>query len=203
MLNSSTNNFANRRPGGGGRPGGGRSHREPRPVSEFEERVIEVNRVTRVVKGGKRMRFRALVVIGDRKGRVSYGLGKATDVTTAVTKAVTSAKKDMLKVSLTRGTLPYRIIGVHKSAQVLVKPASPGSGLIAGGAARVVLELAGVKDAVAKMLGSSNKISNVMATLDALRNATPRRNLMERRGIAKPAKAAPVETAPVAEVESN
>ncbi len=172
--------------GQGNRPDnrGGR-RQEPRPQSEFEEKVIEVNRVTRVVKGGKRMRFRALVVIGDKASRVSFGLGKANDVTTAVTKAVTMAKKDMTNVYLNKGTIPYVITGVHKSAQVLIKPAKSGTGLIAGGAVRVVLELAGVKDAVAKMLGSANKISNVMATIDALRKVTEPQVLLDGRGVVK------------------
>lgn len=168
---------------------------EPRVPSEFEERVIEVSRVTRVVKGGKRMRFRALVVIGDRKNRVAYGLGKANDVTAAVAKAVASAKKDMLNVYLKKGTLPYRVIGVHKSAEVLVKPATPGTGLIAGGAVRVVLEMAGVKDAVAKMLGSSNKISNVVATLDAMRQLVSPRELLASRGVSNDSKKATADIA--------
>ena len=160
----------------------------PRVPSEFEEKVLEVSRVTRVVKGGKRMRFRALVVIGDRKNRVAFGLGKANDVATAVQKAVATAKKDIVKVTLRKGTLPYRVTGNHKSAHVLVKPANPGTGLIAGGAVRTVLELAGLQDVVAKMLGSSNKASNVVATIEALRAVTSPRDLMARRGIAKAAK---------------
>lgn len=160
----------------------------PRVPSEFEEKVLEVSRVTRVVKGGKRMRFRALVVIGDRKNRVAFGLGKANDVATAVQKAVATAKKDIVKVTLRKGTLPYRVTGHHKSAHVLVKPANPGTGLIAGGAVRTVLELAGLQDVVAKMLGSSNKASNVVATIEALRAVTSPRDLMARRGIAKAAK---------------
>lgn len=188
--------------GGGDRGPRGRRDQTPRVPSEFEEKVIEVNRVTRVVKGGKRMRFRALVVIGDRKNRVAFGLGKANDVTAAVTKAVTAAKKDMVKAELYKGTLPYRVLGNHKSAQVLVKPATPGTGLIAGGAVRVVLELAGVKDAVAKMLGSANKISNVMATMDAIRQLTPRNELMSRRGMTVARKAAPAEVAVATEEEA-
>ena len=170
--------------------GGQRGGRRPRPISapkEFDERVVEINRVTRVVKGGKRMRFRALVVIGDKQGRVAYGLGKAADVTTAVAKAVTDAKKDVKAVYLQKGTLPYQIMAVHKSAQVLIKPAQPGTGLIAGGPVRIVLDLAGVKDAVAKMLGSSNKISNIVATVDALGRIPSPQAIWESRGVARPA----------------
>ena len=161
--------------------GGGRRRPESAP-KEFEERVVEINRVTRVVKGGKRMRFRALVVIGDKKGKVAYGLGKATDVTTAVAKAVTDAKKDMRTVFLNKGTLPYLVEGRHKSAHVLIKPAQSGTGLIAGGPVRVVLDLVGVKDAAAKMLGSSNKVSNIVATIDALSQMISPKVLFERRG---------------------
>lgn len=154
------------------------------PVKEFEERVIEINRVTRVVKGGKRLRFRALVVIGDRANhRVAYGLGKASDVTAAVAKAVTDAKKDVRQIFLQNGTLPYRVSYSHKSAQVLIKPAPVGTGLIAGGSVRVVLQLAGVQDAVAKILGSSNKISNVVAAIGALASLRSPQEMLKQRGI--------------------
>jgi small subunit ribosomal protein S5 len=163
-----------------------RSNRRPRvaAASEFDEKVLEVNRVTRVVKGGKRMRFRTLVVIGDHAGRIAYGLGKAGDVTTAVTKAVANAKKEVRSIYLQNGTLPYQVLHNTKSAQVLIRPAKPGTGLIAGGAMRIVLELAGVKDAVAKVLGSSNKISNVAATIEALAGIISPKDLAGRRGVA-------------------
>lgn len=167
------------------RPARGRAAAETRP-SEFEERVIEVNRVTRVVKGGKRMRFRVLVVIGDQVNRVAYGLGKANDVATAVTKAVADAKKSLRTVYLRRSTIPYQVVHVHKSARVLLKPAPAGTGLIAGGPVRVVLELAGVKDIVAKMLGSKNKISNVAATIEALASITSPRAIFDARGVKPP-----------------
>lgn len=166
------------------------SSRQPRrgaaeAPKEFEERVVEINRVTRVVKGGKRMRFRALVVIGDKRGRVAYGLGKAADVSTAVAKAVTSAKKDVRAVYLRNGTLPYRVEATHKSAQVMIKPAQAGTGLIAGGPVRIVLDLAGVQDAAAKMLGSSNKISNIVAAIDALSRIIDPKALLSRRGVGR------------------
>ena len=126
---------------GGGDRRSGMPPRRPRATEprEFDEKVIEVNRVTRVVKGGKRMRFRTLVVIGDHAGRIAYGLGKAGDVTTAVTKAVATAKKDIRRIYLKNGTLPYQVLYRAKSAEVLIKPAKPGTGLIAGGAVRIVL----------------------------------------------------------------
>jgi len=148
-----------------------RESRHPRPErekSEFMERVLEINRVTRVVKGGKRMRFRALVVIGDEKGRISCGLGKAGDVSTAVGKAVASARKRVITVYRKSSTIPYPVESNYKSAHVLLKPAPAGTGIIAGGAMRVVLQLAGVKDVVGKALGSQNKTSNALATIKAL-----------------------------------
>jgi len=162
--------------------------RQPEIKKEFDEKVLEINRVTRVVKGGKRLRFRALVVIGDNKNRIAYGLGKATDVSTAVRKAVTDAKKDVKTIYLKEGTLPYRTEEVYKSARVLIKPASTGTGLIAGGPVRAVLQLAGVKDAAAKMLGSNNKISNVIATINALTGITNPELMIKRRSINKSAK---------------
>jgi small subunit ribosomal protein S5 len=177
----------NQRPDRGGRGGSGRRPaREQRAPSEFQERVIEVNRVTRVVKGGKRMRFRVLVVIGDKINRIAFGLGKANDVTSAVAKAVNEAKKNVITVYLQEGTLPYKVQSNLKSATVLIKPAKSGTGLIAGGAVRIVLELAGVKDAVAKVLGSANKISNVAATIQALAGVQSPNDILEHRG--KPAR---------------
>ena len=170
----------NQRQSSGPARGGGR-RRPMAAAKEFDERVVEINRVTRVVKVCKRAPCRALVVIGDRNGRVAYGLGKAADVTTAVSKAVTDAKKDVKSVFLKDGTLPYQITAEHKSARVLIKPAKSGTGLIAGGPVRVVLELAGVKDAVAKMLGSSNKISNIVATTYAISRVVAPGTLRERR----------------------
>ncbi len=156
-------------------------------VKEFEERVVEINRVTRVVKGGKRLRFRALVVIGDKAShRVAYGIGKASDVTAAVTKAVADAKKDVRQVFLQEGTLPYRVSYSQKSAHVLIKPAPRGTGLIAGGPVRIVLQLAGVQDAVAKILGSSNKISNVAAAIGALSSLQPPSDIFKQRGVVQP-----------------
>lgn len=166
--------------------GNHRGHRR-RPFEEvkkeFDERVIEINRVTRVVKGGKRMRFRALVVIGDNKNRIAFGLGKAGDVATAVRKAISDAKKDVKTIYLREGTLPYHVEEVYKSARVLIKPAKAGTGLIAGGPVRVVLQLAGVKDAASKMLGSNNKISNVTATINALAGIISPDVVRKRRGL--------------------
>lgn len=145
---------------------GGRGGRKEE--SEFDQRILELARVTRVTKGGKRMRFRACVIIGDRKGRVGYGVAKGADVSGSVTKAVTQAKKRMMTVPLSNGTIPHAVDFKFAAAKVLIKPAPKGTGVKAGGAVRVVLELAGVPNVVAKILGSNNKINNAKATVQAL-----------------------------------
>jgi len=135
---------------------------------EFEQKIIEISRVTRVQAGGKRMSFRACVVIGDQKGRVGMGIKKGADVSMAVNKAVTAAKKNLIKVKIINDTIPYIIKEKSGGAQVFLKPAPPGRGIIAGGPVRAVLELAGIKNIVSKMQGSKNKINNVRATIIAL-----------------------------------
>lgn len=137
-------------------------------VKEFEEAVIQVDRVTRVVKGGRRLRFRATVVIGDKKGSVGYGIGKATEVQQAIQKAVAKAKKRLIKVPVYNGTIPHLIQVKFKASSVMMKPASVGTGIIAGGAVRQILELAGVHNILSKSLGSNNKINTTKATYEAL-----------------------------------
>jgi small subunit ribosomal protein S5 len=152
----------------------GRGPRRDQGKREFEQKTIEVSRVTRVVAGGKRMRFRALVVIGDKKGRVGIGVRKGADVSEAMNKAVNSAKKSMITVPIINDTIPHEIKLKFKSSVVFLKPAKPGTGVIAGGAIRQVLDMVGVKNVLSKMLGSSNKINNVMATYIALSKMKPR-----------------------------
>lgn len=135
---------------------------------EFEETVVQINRISKKTKGGNQIRFSALVVVGDRKGKVGAGLSKAADVRSAIGKAVAHAKRNMITVSLRGTTVPYSVNEKFSAAKVLIKPAPPGSGIIAGGPMRVVMEAAGIKDAVGKILGTKNKISNVYATLKAL-----------------------------------
>ena len=135
---------------------------------EFDQQIIDIARVTRVMAGGKRMRFRACVVIGDRKGRVGTAVAKGADVTLAVNKAVTKAKKDLVNVPIINETIPHRVDVKFGAAKILIKPAPKGTGIIAGGAVRVVLDLAGVSNVVAKILGTNNKINNVKATIKAL-----------------------------------
>jgi small subunit ribosomal protein S5 len=139
-----------------------------KPEQEFEQRLIQVARVTRVMKGGKRMRFRALLAIGDRKGRVGIGVAKGADVTMAIQKAFNQAKKNLVHVPIVKGTIPHEVVVKFKASKIMMKPAISGSGVKAGGAVRVILELAGVQDVTAKILGGSNKINNVKATLAAL-----------------------------------
>ena len=135
---------------------------------EFEQQIVDLARVTRVMAGGKRMRFRACVVIGDKKGQVGVGLAKGRDVALAVEKAVAKAEKNLTKVNLVNGTIPHEIYVKVGAAKVLLKPAPAGTGIIAGGASRLVLELAGVKNVVSKIMGTNNTISNVDATIKDL-----------------------------------
>ena len=137
--------------------------------ADYEEKNIEIARVTRVTKGGKRMRFRALTVIGNRKGRVGFGLAKGVDVAGATAKATTQARKALLTVPTVTGTIPHPVTAKFGAAVVLLKPAPIGTGIKAGGAVRIVLELAGIPNIVSKILGSSNKINNVKATFMALK----------------------------------
>nr|AKQ03494.1 SSU ribosomal protein S5p (S2e) [uncultured Microgenomates bacterium Rifle_16ft_4_minimus_38077] len=142
---------------------------DPRFEKEFEETVVDIRRVSKKTKGGNTIRFSALVVLGDKKGRVGVALAKAPDVRGAIKKAIEAAKRRLIRVPLQGRTIPYSIQEKFSAAKVLLKPAPEGSGIIAGGAMRVVLEAAGVRDAVGKILGTKNKISNVYATIAALK----------------------------------
>lgn len=137
--------------------------------SEFEEKIIQVNRVSKKTKGGNKIGFSILVVVGDKKGRVGLGLGKAKDVLSAIKKGVKKGKKKLIDVPMKNKTIPYEIKVKRGAAQVLLKPAPPGTGVIAGGAVRAVVEAAGIKDIVSKILGSNNQASNVYATFEALK----------------------------------
>lgn len=143
------------------------NYRDQAP-KEFEETVVQINRISKKTKGGNQVRFSALVVVGNKKGKVGVGLCKATDVRSAIRKAVDKATRSVVEIRMVGSTLPYSVREKFSAAKVLLKPAPSGSGIIAGGPMRVVLEAAGVKDAVGKILGTNNKISNVYATLKAL-----------------------------------
>ena len=137
-------------------------------AGEFEERVVHVNRCSKVVKGGRRFSFGALVVAGDRGGRVGYALGRANEVADAIRKGSETARRNLIMVPLNENTLPHEVIGKYAGAQVLLRPASPGTGVIAGGAMRTLLELAGVRDVLAKSLGSNNHLNVIKATVNAI-----------------------------------
>jgi len=159
----------------------GRGPRGPRPQlppeeKQFDERVVHIDRVARVVKGGRRFRFRALVVVGDRKGKVGIGTAKGADVTAAVCKATEAAKKHFVKAILYKGTVPHEVDAKVSGAHILIMPAAPGTGLIAGGVVRTILEVAGVSDILSKSLGSSNKTNIAYATIEALQALEPSKN---------------------------
>jgi len=159
--------------------GEGQGEREKSP---YTERVVFINRVAKVVKGGRRFSFTALVVVGDQKGTVGIGYGKAKEVPQAIAKAVEDAKKDFFKVPLLNGTIPHPVQGEKAAGVVLLRPAAPGTGVIAGGPVRAVLECAGVKDVLTKSLGSGNPINMVHATAQALRDLENPTAIAARRG---------------------
>ncbi len=150
---------------------------------EFKDRLVSIQRVTKVTKGGRTFSFSAIVVVGNENGVVGYGLGKAKEVTSAIAKGIDDAKKNLIKVPVLNGTLPHPQVGKYSGAQVFVKPAAPGTGVIAGGAMRAVLESVGVHDVLAKSKGSSNPHSVVKATIDALSRMRDAYTIAQLRGV--------------------
>jgi small subunit ribosomal protein S5 len=149
---------------------------------DFTEKLIKLNRVAKVVKGGRRFSFSALIVVGDKNGTVGYGYGKANDVAEAIRKAVEKAKKNVIKVPMKNATIPHRIQGEFKSAKVLMKPAAPGAGIIAGGPVRAVMEVSGINDILSKSLGSQNAINIVKAVFQGLTSLMDARKVARDRG---------------------
>ncbi len=169
-----------RRKGGGDRDRKGSKEKD----SGYQERIVQIRRVSKVVKGGKKLSFRAIVVIGNEKGQVGVGVGKASDVIGAVRKGVADGKKHLIDVPLTKSnTIPHPISGEGGGANVMMRPAAPGTGVIAGGAVRTVLELAGVKNILAKQLGSGNPLNNARAAVNALKTLRSFQQVAEDRGV--------------------
>ncbi len=150
--------------------------------SDLVEKLVKLNRVAKVVKGGRRFSFSALTVVGDRAGRVGYGFGKANDVSDAIRKSIEKAKRAMVSVPITTATLPHLVIGKFKSARVLLKPAAPGTGVIAGGPVRAVMEAAGIHDVLSKSIGSSNAVNTVKAVFQGLDSLMEPREIAANRG---------------------
>ena len=172
---------------GEGRRGRGRGRdrgdREPyEKEKEFVEKLVKLNRTAKVVKGGRRFSFSALTVIGDRKGRVGYGFGKANDVSEAIRKSIDKAKRNMIKLPVKNGTIPHEVTGLFKSSQVLLKPACSGTGIIAGGPVRAIMEAGGVTDVLSKSIGSSSQYNVVKATFDCISKMMDAKTISRNRG---------------------
>lgn len=150
---------------------------------QLSDKVVHIGRVTKVVKGGRIFKFTALVVVGDHNGNVGIGHGKAREVPDAIRKAMDNAKKNMVNIPVAKGSIPHEIIGKFGASEIIMKPAAPGTGIIAGGAVRLVLELAGIENILSKSLGSKSPLNAANATLDALKNLTPFSEVAKKRGL--------------------
>ncbi len=155
---------------------------DKKPAEEFVEKLVKLNRTAKTVKGGRRMAFSALTVVGDRKGRIGFGFGKANDVTEAIRKSLDKAKANLIVLPMKNGTIPHDIIGKYKSSSVLLKPACPGTGIIAGGPVRAVMDAAGITDVISKSQGSRASVNVVRATFDAVANLMDARAVAQNRG---------------------
>ena len=156
---------------------------EEKPVSEWQERVVQIRRVTKVVKGGKKLSFRAVVIVGNQKGKVGVGCAKAAEVIIAIQKAIADGRKNLINVPIFKTTIPHPIKGVSGAGAVMLRPAAQGTGIIAGGAVRSVLELAGIENILSKSQGSKSPLNAANATLDALQKLTPFSDVAKKRGL--------------------
>lgn len=156
---------------------------EEKPVSEWQERVVQIRRVTKVVKGGKKLSFRAVVIVGNQKGQVGVGCAKAAEVIIAIQKAIADGRKNLINVPIFKTTIPHPIKGVSGAGAVMLRPAAQGTGIIAGGAVRSVLELAGIENILSKSQGSKSPLNAANATLDALQKLTPFSDVAKKRGL--------------------
>ena len=156
---------------------------EEKPQSEWTERVVQIRRVTKVVKGGKKLSFRAVVIVGNKKGQVGVGCAKASEVIIAIQKAIADGRKNLITVPIFKTTIPHPITGRSGSGEVMLKPASQGTGIIAGGSVRLVLELAGIENILSKSLGSKSPLNAAYATIEALKSLTPFSEVAARRGL--------------------
>jgi len=170
-----------------GRKGRGRKQKietvEEKPQSEWTERVVQISRVTKVVKGGKKLSFRAIVIVGNQKGQVGVGCAKAAEVIIAIQKAIADGRKNLVTVPIFKTTIPHPIVGRSGAGEVMLKPASQGTGIIAGGAVRLVLELAGIENILSKSLGSKSPLNAANATIDALKKLAPFSEVAKKRGL--------------------
>ena len=176
-------NEQNKGRGRGPRDGDRRGPREEKEPSEWQEKVVQIRRVTKVVKGGKKMSFRAIVAVGNQKGQVGVGVGKAAEVIAAIQKAIADAKKNLVTVPMVGATIPHESIGIADASRVLIKPASKGTGVIAGGAVRSVLELAGIHDVLSKNMGASSPLNTARATIDGLARLRSAETVAADRGL--------------------
>ena len=178
---------AEEKPAKSSRKGRGRKQKiettEEKPQSEWTERVVQISRVTKVVKGGKKLSFRAIVIVGNMKGQVGVGCAKASEVIIAIQKAIADGRKNLITVPIFKTTIPHPITGKSGAGAVMLRPASEGTGIIAGGAVRSVLELAGIENILSKSLGSKSPLNAANATLDALKKLTPFTDVAKRRGL--------------------
>ena len=156
---------------------------EEKPQSEWTERVVQIRRVTKVVKGGKKLSFRAIVIVGNKKGQVGVGCAKASEVIIAIQKAIADGRKNLITVPIFKTTIPHPITGKSGAGAVMLRPAAQGTGIIAGGAVRLVLELAGIENILSKSLGSKSPLNAAYATIEALKNLTPFSEVAARRGL--------------------